>query len=168
MPIDDDSQSKLNSHSGAVISFLADLDSISPDIGDASSGEQPSEGSKLPRQDELLRRARDASEHIKEHDTRYNQNKRDWEAVDAKRKGEGRDEYNAQRRGEYAGHIMETERRTVRAYRVPDGPEKQERRRKQQSAFKQAKLQDMTPEELVAFKAKEAKRKRDARAAKKN
>ena len=88
--------------------------------------------------------------------------------IDEHRRDAGKEEYNAARRGEYAGEIMHTEHRRVRPYGVPASAEKTQTRRDQQLASKKLAMAGRSPERILADKAADAARKKAKRAQKRS
>lgn len=85
-------------------------------------------------------------------------------AIDEHRKGEGKDEYNASRRGEYRGKVMAEEHRRVRPYRVPDSPEKRTARNLAKNQSKKLKRAARTPDQVILDRAEDTARRAKARA----
>lgn len=83
--------------------------------------------------------------------------------IDAHRKEEGKDHYNASRRGEYAGEIMSTQHRRVRPWGVPASAEKAQARRDQKKASKERARAARTEEQVVADRIADAARKKAKR-----
>jgi hypothetical protein len=155
--MNDERQEKTYPNSNPEASGIED---ILEALNDLDSSEATSDSTANDARMDLIRQTRDG--------LKADAIKNGWKAqacreIDEHRQADGRAAYNAKRRADYARAMLDEIGRLPRPYGKSDGPEKQDKRRKQGSGRQAAFRAAMTDEQKAAANKARSERRRKQR-----